>query len=94
MPRLSILLTVDEGDRLGELARAERRTPQDQASLLVARALTPTDGIGPGRLSPLEAVAEVERLARECVEDGDTTDSRLTDALFLVAAILRHLDGR
>jgi hypothetical protein len=38
--RLFVPLTRDEFDRLLELARAERRRPQDQAALILARTLT------------------------------------------------------
>ena len=37
--RLFVSLTREEFDALAELARAERRRPQDQAAALLARAL-------------------------------------------------------
>jgi hypothetical protein len=41
--RLFVPLTTEELERLGELARAERRRPQDQAALILARTLATAD---------------------------------------------------
>jgi hypothetical protein len=49
--RLFVPLTRDELDRLRELARAQRRRPQDQAAVLLTRALavvTAADCAGEG----------------------------------------------
>ena len=48
--RLYVPLRRDEFDRLAALARAERRSPQDQAAVLIGRALA---------ARPAEVIAEL-----------------------------------
>ena len=39
--RLFVPMTLDEFERLSALAQAERRRPQDQAAVILARAIAP-----------------------------------------------------
>ena len=47
--RLFVPLTRDEFDRLHEMARVERRRPQEQAAILIARALDTPSTVPPER---------------------------------------------
>jgi hypothetical protein len=65
--RLFVPLTKMEFDALRELARAERRRPQDQAAVLTAWTLADTPGTAAHSDELLSEPAERERNEVECV---------------------------
>ncbi len=49
--KIYVPLTTDEQNRLLELARREKRRPQDQASVLIAQGLAVVDGEEKGAIT-------------------------------------------
>lgn len=62
---LFVTLRPTELDRLRELARTERRRPQDQAAILIVRALTDGPESRPARDDTGPAALGAAALARE-----------------------------
>ena len=56
--RVTVSLTKDEYERLGELARAERRPLRDQAAVLIAHGLNLKDRREEHRPTAIAAVAQ------------------------------------